>query len=116
MTATGPNSVVGGFAGISFDTISNSTASGAVSGTSSSYLGGFVGINAELIQDSTSSGNVSGSGANNFAGGFAGVNFGNIDPSHVDRQRVVGRQQRRRRFRRRQRGAPVPGRIPDSSA
>ena len=83
VSATGPTSMVGGFAGLNDGLIKNSQSSGPVSGTSDSYLGGFVAINTSLIQDSSTSASasVTGSGANNFAGGFAGLNFGNIDPS-----------------------------------
>jgi filamentous hemagglutinin family protein len=81
VTSTGPNSVVGGFVGLTSGSISSSTASGPVSGTSSSYLGGFVGTNLGLIELSTASGNVTGSGSNNIVGGFVGANFGSIDSS-----------------------------------
>jgi filamentous hemagglutinin family protein len=84
VTSTGPNSIVGGFAGFSGGTITSSSSSGPVTGTSDSYLGGFAGINTSLIQDSsaTATATVTGTGSGNFAGGFVGLNFGLIDPSH----------------------------------
>ena len=56
-------------------------ASGPVTGTSDSILGGFAGLNFGVIADSTTSSTVSGPGPNNYVGGFVGVNFGWIDPS-----------------------------------
>ena len=90
VTSTGPNSVVGGFVGLTSGTISNSTASGPVSGTSSSYLGGFVGTNLGLIEQSTASGSVTGSGSNNIVGGFVGANFGSIDGSSASGNAASG--------------------------
>jgi Subtilase family/The GLUG motif len=71
-------------------TISSSTASGPVSGTSSSYLGGFVGTNLGLIEQSTASGSVTGSGSNNVVGGFVGANFGSIDGSSASGNATSG--------------------------
>src|SRR5262249_11999162 len=81
VSSSGPNSVVGGFAGVTGGAISNSSASGAVTGTSDSFLGGFAGINLGSIQDSTASGSVAGTGAHNVAGGLAGLSLGTIDSS-----------------------------------
>jgi filamentous hemagglutinin family protein len=81
VTSTGPNSVVGGFAGASVTLITNSSASGPVTGTSDSLLGGLVGLNLGTITDSTASSNVTGTGARNVLGGLVGLNFGLIDPS-----------------------------------
>jgi hypothetical protein len=81
VTSTGPNSVVGGFVGLNGGMIFESSASGAVAGTSDSYLGGFVGVNLGSIASSTASGPVTGSGNNNIMGGFVGANFGSIDSS-----------------------------------
>jgi filamentous hemagglutinin family protein len=83
VSSTGANSWVGGFIGVNGGTISLSSASGPVTGTSESLLGGFVGINFGVITDAATaqSATVTGTGANNFVGGFVGVNFGSIDPS-----------------------------------
>ena len=81
VTSTGPNSAVGGFVGLSGGTISDSSASGPVAGTSDSYLGGFVGVNLGLIDPSSATGSVTGSGSHNIVGGFVGANFGSIDSS-----------------------------------
>ena len=104
--------MIGGFAGVNFGTIANSSSSGPVTGTSDSYLGGLVGINAGLIQDSTSSSSVTGTGGNNIAGGLVGMNFGNVDPSFSTRQRDVGCEQHRGRLHRRERRAAFPRREP----
>ena len=90
VTSTGPNSVVGGFVGLTSGTISSSTASGPVSGTSSSYLGSFVGTNLGLIEQSTASGSVTASGSNNIVGGFVGANFGSIDGSSASGNAASG--------------------------
>jgi hypothetical protein len=81
---------VGGFVGLTSGTISNSTASGPVSGTSNSYLGGFVGTNLGLIEQSTASGSVTGSGSNNVVGGFVGANFGSINGSSASGNATSG--------------------------
>ena len=83
VTSTGPNSIVGGFAGLTSGTIFASAASGPVTGTSDSYLGGFAGVNLGNITDSstTSSASVTGTGDRNIIGGFVGANFGSIDSS-----------------------------------
>ncbi len=88
----GSSTILGGLVGFNgrreesntAGTIVNSSATGAVQGVSDSYLGGLVGINAGLIQDSFTAvtSTVTGTGSHNFAGGMAGVNFGNIDPSN----------------------------------
>jgi filamentous hemagglutinin family protein len=90
VTSTGPNSVVGGFVGLNGGTISASSASGPVTGTSSSYLGGFVGTNLGLIEQSIASGSVTGTGSNNIVGGFVGANFGSIDSSASSRNATSG--------------------------
>jgi filamentous hemagglutinin family protein len=78
VTSTGPSSVVGGLVGLGAVEISNSSASGAVVGTSDSFLGGFFGVNLGSISEShtLAGSSVTGTGANNVAGGFGGVNFG----------------------------------------
>ena len=81
VTSTGDNSIVGGLVGLNGGSIQNSSASGNVLGTSSSYLGGLVGINIGEVKDSIATGAVTGSGTQNFAGGLVALNFGNIDPS-----------------------------------
>jgi subtilase family protein/GLUG motif-containing protein len=97
VTATGSGSEVGGFVGRNSNfgtnllvpagmnppgTITNSSSSGPVIGTSASYLGGFAGLNSGLIQNDASSSNVIGTGGNNIAGGLVGINFGVIDSSN----------------------------------
>ncbi len=81
VTSTGANSSVGGLVGVNGGTITKSRASGPVTGTSDSALGGFAAINLGLIQDSTTSSSVTGIGSHDAAGGFAGIDFGLIDPS-----------------------------------
>ena len=81
VTSIGPNSTVGGFVGVSGGTISSSTASGSVTGTTESYLGGFVGVNIGTIEQSAANGSVTGLGNRDVIGGFVGANFGSIDAS-----------------------------------
>ncbi|HEY6255739.1 MAG TPA: S8 family serine peptidase, partial [Xanthobacteraceae bacterium] len=90
VTSTGPSSTLGGLVGVNGGTISGSTASGPVTGTSQSYLGGLVGINIGSIQSITidsiqynsfSTSTVTGTGSQNYAGGAVGLNFGLIDPT-----------------------------------
>ena len=83
VTSTGPNSIVGGFAGLTGGTIFASVSTGAVTGTSDSYLGGFAGVNLGTIAASftTPSSDVTGTGNRNIIGGFVGANFGSIDSS-----------------------------------
>ena len=83
VTSTGPNSTVGGFAGLTSGTILASSASGPVTGTSDSYLGGFVGVNLGSIQQSftTATASVTGTGNRDVIGGFVGANFGSINAS-----------------------------------
>ena len=81
VTATGPNSWVGGFVGYNGGLIVNSTTSSTVTGTSSSVLGGFAAVNIGWIDPSVANGAVTATGANNILGGFAGLNLGTIDNS-----------------------------------
>ena len=83
VTSTGPNSIVGGFAGLTGGTIVASVSTGPVTGTSDSYLGGFAGVNLGTIAASftTPDADVTGTGAGNIAGGFVGANFGSINSS-----------------------------------
>jgi Subtilase family len=81
--STGPNSIVGGFAGLTGGTIVDSVSTGSVTGTRDSYLGGFAGVNLGTIRSSITapSADVTGTGNHNIAGGFVGANFGSIDSS-----------------------------------
>ena len=83
VTSTGPNSIVGGFAGLTGGTIVASVSTGPVTGTSDSYLGGFAGVNLGTIAASftTPDADVTGTGSRDIAGGFVGANFGSIDSS-----------------------------------
>ena len=82
VTSTGPNSIVGGFAGLTGGTIFASASSGAVTGTSDSYLGGFVGVNLGTIEHRRPRRLlVTGTGNRDVIGGFVGANFGSIDSS-----------------------------------
>ena len=83
VTSTGPNSIVGGFAGLTGGTIFASVSTGAVTGTSDSYLGGFAGVNLGTIAASftTPDANVTGTGTRDIVGGFVGANFGSINSS-----------------------------------
>ena len=83
VTSTGPNSIVGGFAGLTGGTIFASVSTGAVTGTSDSYLGGFAGVNLGTIAASftTPDASVTGTGNHDVIGGFVGANFGSIDSS-----------------------------------
>ena len=83
VTSTGPNSIVGGFAGLTGGTIVDSASIGAVTGTSDSYLGGFAGVNLGTILASSTapSASVTGTGNRDIVGGFVGANFGSIDSS-----------------------------------
>ena len=81
VTSTGPNSIVGGFVGLTGGTISISFPSGAVTGTSDSYLGGFAGVNLGIDRASftTPAASVTGTGDHDVIGGFVGANFGSIE-------------------------------------
>ena len=83
VTSTGPNSIVGGFAGLTSGTIVASVSTGPVTGTSDSYLGGFAGVNLGTIAASftTPGASVTGTGTRDIVGGFVGANFGSIDSS-----------------------------------
>src|SRR5262244_394687 len=74
--------VVGTLAGTNAGTISNVSASGAVSSTgANSAVGGLVGANAGSIRDSSASVAVSSAGANSAVGGLVGANAGSITDS-----------------------------------
>jgi hypothetical protein len=81
VASTGPNSIVGGFAGLNGGTIWFSSSSSPVTGTSESYLGGFAGVNLGTIQYATALAPVTGTGNHDIIGGFVGANFGSIDSS-----------------------------------
>ncbi|MFH2138803.1 MAG: GLUG motif-containing protein [Candidatus Omnitrophota bacterium] len=73
---------VGGFAGYSWSGMSNSYATGDVHG--SNNVGGFIGcINTGTISDSYATGNVTGTGVYAF-GGFAGNNYGTITRCYAE--------------------------------
>jgi hypothetical protein len=81
VTVTG-NSSVGGLAGSSTGTASNSYAAGSVAG--SEYIGGLVGYSTGTVSDSYSSANVTGTGQRESLclGGLVGVNTGNVRSSY----------------------------------
>src|SRR5262249_12277459 len=75
-------SIVGGLAGVSIGTITDATASGAVTSTgANSTVGGLVGANAGTITDSTASGAVTSTGANSTVGALFGTNTGTVTNS-----------------------------------
>ena len=77
----GANSIVGGVAGVNEGTISDTSSTAPVSGTSDSYIGGITGINLGLVTGSSTDPDITGSGGNNFIGGIAGLNVGSINNS-----------------------------------
>lgn len=79
--STGPNSMVGGIVGANFGTISNSTSSTAVTGTSNSYIGGIAGINLGTLNNVSADPAITGTGSGDFIGGIAGLNAGSISNS-----------------------------------
>jgi len=88
LTTTGANNIVGGIVGFNAGSVSGTTSSAPVSGTSSSYLGGAVGVNfgsltGVTVGPAVGGGNlaVAGSGSSNFVGGIAGLNVGSIATS-----------------------------------
>jgi filamentous hemagglutinin family protein len=81
VASSGPDSIIGGIVGINFGTISDTTSSSPVSGTSDSYIGGVTGINIGLVTGTSTDPAISGSGGSNFIGGIAGLNLGSIDNS-----------------------------------
>jgi subtilisin family serine protease len=79
VNSSASSQLVGTLAGTNAGTISNVSASGAVSSTgANSTVGGLVGANAGSITDSTASVAVSSTGANSTVGGLAGVSTGTI--------------------------------------
>ena len=81
VASTGANSIIGGVVGVNEGTISDTTSTAPVSGTSDSYIGGIAGINLGLVTGSSTDPAISASGGNNFIGGIAGLNAGSIDNS-----------------------------------
>jgi filamentous hemagglutinin family protein len=79
----GANSIIGGLIGLNLATITSSTASGPVNGTSDSYIGGLVGMNLGRIELSQvpAAMVVTGTGGFNLIGGLAGANIGTITTS-----------------------------------
>jgi filamentous hemagglutinin family protein len=81
VASSGANSIIGGVVGVNEGTISNTTSSAPVSGTSGSYIGGIAGINLGLVTGSATDPAISGTSGTNFIGGIAGLNVGSIDNS-----------------------------------
>ena len=102
VTGTGPSNWVGGFVGYNGGVICDSTASGAVTGTSSSILGGFAGVNIGWINPSSQR---CGDGDRRQQHGrrVHRAELRHHRQLDVDRQRDRRRQQRGRRLRRRER-------------
>ena len=71
------------------------------------FAGGFVGLNFGQIELSYATGNVS-AGDDSFAGGFVGFNFGEINQAYCNRRRDRRAPTACRRLRRRQRRLRVP--------
>jgi subtilisin family serine protease len=67
--------------GVNEGTISDTTSTVPVSGTSDSYIGGITGINLGSVMGSSTDPAISGSGDNDFIGGIAGLNAGSITNS-----------------------------------
>lgn len=82
--ATGPvsgrDSILGGLVGTNFGTVTSSFAGGSVTGGGASVSGGFAGSNNGTIASSSASGQVNG-GDGSSVGGFVGVNLGAITSS-----------------------------------
>ena len=100
VTSTNGDVTLGGFVGVNSNGITNSYATGNVTanGATLAMLGGFAGGNAGTITQSHATGNVSTNAATAMAGGFVGLNFGEIHPVLRHRQRRRGQQQFRRRL------------------
>ena len=73
-------SYVGGLVGVNNGTVSNSYATGSVSGAAD-YVGGLVAVNGGTISNSYATGSVSGTGA--WFGGLVGANFGTVSNSYA---------------------------------
>ncbi|MFY4788168.1 GLUG motif-containing protein [Aliarcobacter butzleri] len=85
-TVSGTNSYVGGLVGDNYaGAISNSYATGTVSGDR--YVGGLVGSNAGTIENSYATGTISG---NNNVGGLSGYNVLTISNSFYDKTKYTG--------------------------
>jgi filamentous hemagglutinin family protein len=88
----GGNSILGGLIGVADHitaTITNSTASGAVSSTGpNSWVGGFIGVNGGAISLSSASGPVIGT-SESLLGGFVGINFGVISDAMTAQSATV---------------------------
>jgi len=72
----------GGLAGQSTGTISQSYATGTVTGGTAQIVGGLVGANYGAIQDTYANGAATNSGSGTGAGGLAGLNFASIARSY----------------------------------
>ncbi len=72
---------LGGLVGRNYGLVSNSYATGNVSGTSTwTFLGGLVGVNEGLVENSYAKGNMSG---NTNVGGLVGRNYGTVENSYA---------------------------------
>jgi filamentous hemagglutinin family protein len=78
-SVTGSSGQVGGLAGSNNGTISNSYATGSVTGSGSDYVGGLVGDNNGTVSNSYATGSVSGS---SYVGGLVGYNDSGITISN----------------------------------
>ena len=75
---TGNDPIAGGLIGGSTGSVSNSYATGSVTGGTSSQIGGFIGYNPDPVETSYSTGQAQG-GAGSEVGGFSGINGGFTD-------------------------------------
>lgn len=72
---------VGGLVGLNHGTVSNSYATGGVSGDGSMFIGGLVGDNAGTVSKSYATGDVSGTG--NYVGSLVGLNTATVSDSYA---------------------------------
>jgi filamentous hemagglutinin family protein len=80
---SGSYSYIGGLVGYNYGTVSDSYATGSVSGTGSSSVGGLVGFNSGgTVSNSYATGSVSGTGST--VGGLVGVNSSTVSNSYWD--------------------------------
>ncbi|MEJ0078380.1 MAG: GLUG motif-containing protein [Alphaproteobacteria bacterium] len=81
VSSTGANVMAGGLVGVSFGTISNSTASNTVTVATDSFAGGLVGGTIGLVNNNSSASGAVNGGSNSVVGGLAGANAGTITQS-----------------------------------
>jgi hypothetical protein len=84
VTATGPRTWLGGFAGFNAGIIRDSNASGALTGMADSILGGVAAVNIGWLNQMSWIGTILADGANSILGGIAGANFGTVDDSQAE--------------------------------